>query len=150
MPADAAPAVLLLHGQPGSAADWRAVIARLDGAVRPIAIDRPGWDRTTPPRDLAGNAQAALAALDGHGVQRALVAGHSLGAAVAAWLAARHPERVSALVLAAPAANVASLYRIDRRAGRAAGRRIGRRRDAGRPGAGAGGAAAPADRPCRG
>jgi pimeloyl-ACP methyl ester carboxylesterase len=105
--------VLLLHGQPGSAADWRRVIARLHGAVRTIAIDRPGWDGS-PPRDLAGNAQAALAALDAHGVDRALVAGHSLGAAIAAWLAARHPERVSALVLAAPAANVASLYRVDR------------------------------------
>jgi pimeloyl-ACP methyl ester carboxylesterase len=114
-PADSARTpVLLLHGQPGSAADWRWVIARLGGAVRTIAIDRPGWDGVSPPRDLAGNAQAALAALDAHGVDRALVAGHSLGAAIAAWLAARHPERVSALVLAAPAANVASLYRIDR------------------------------------
>jgi len=113
--ANGAPApVLLLHGQPGSAADWRAVIDRLDGAVTPIAIDRPGWDGATAPRDLAGNAAAALAALDARGVSRAVVAGHSLGAAIAAWLAARHPDRVSALVLAAPAANVASLYRIDR------------------------------------
>ncbi len=40
-------------------------------------------------------------------------AGHSLGAGVAAWLAVHHPERVQGLVLAAPAANAASLTRTD-------------------------------------
>jgi 3-oxoadipate enol-lactonase/4-carboxymuconolactone decarboxylase len=43
-----------------------------------------------------------------------VVVGHSLGAAVAAWLAATRPDRVSALVLAAPAANLAALYPVDR------------------------------------
>ena len=58
--------------------------------------------------------QAALAALDARGIERATIVGHSLGGAVAAWLAAHHPERVAALVLAAPAANVASLEWMDR------------------------------------
>ena len=40
--------------------------------------------------------------------------GHSFGGAVACWLAAHAAERVSALVLAAPSANAASLYRVDR------------------------------------
>jgi 3-oxoadipate enol-lactonase/3-oxoadipate enol-lactonase/4-carboxymuconolactone decarboxylase len=105
--------VLLLHGQPGTAADWDGVVAGLDGRAEVIAVNRPGWDGT-PPADLAGNARAALAALDGRAAERAIVAGHSLGAAVAAWLAATHPDRVAALVLAAPAANVAALYRLDR------------------------------------
>jgi pimeloyl-ACP methyl ester carboxylesterase len=105
--------VLLLHGQPGTAADWDGVVAGLDGHADVIAATRPGWD-ATPPRDLAGNARAALAALDARPAARAIVAGHSLGAAVAAWLAATHPDRVAALVLAAPAANAAALYRLDR------------------------------------
>jgi 3-oxoadipate enol-lactonase/4-carboxymuconolactone decarboxylase len=42
-----------------------------------------------------------------------VVVGHSLGGAVGAWFAAEHPERVTALVLAAPSANVASLNRLD-------------------------------------
>lgn len=104
----------MLHGQPGTARDWTAVAAALDGRATAIAIDRPGWDGRSEPRDLAGNAQAALAALDQRGVQRATVVGHSFGAAVAAWLAAHHPDRVAALVLAAPAANVASLEPFDR------------------------------------
>jgi pimeloyl-ACP methyl ester carboxylesterase len=109
--------VLLLHGQPGSAQDWTRVVSALDGLrgrAAPIAIDRPGWDGATPPRDLAGNAAAALTALDERGIERATVVGHSLGGGVAAWLAAYHPERVSALVLAAPAANRASLEWLDR------------------------------------
>lgn len=106
--------VLLLHGQPGGAADWDGVVARLQGRAAAIAIDRPGWDGRTRALDLAGNAQAALAALDAHRVGRAVVVGHSLGGAIAAWLAAVHPERVSALVLAAPAANLDALYPVDR------------------------------------
>lgn len=113
MSADAS-AVLLLHGQPGSAADWDRVIDALGDRAEPIAFDRPGWDRRSRARGLEGNARAALAVLDARGVRHATVAGHSLGAAVAAWLAARHPDRVRALALIAPAANLAALYRIDR------------------------------------
>ena len=105
--------VLLLHGQPGSAEDWDRVRGVIGPRAQTIAIDRPGWNGTSSPSDLAGNAQAALAALDRAGVARATVVGHSLGAAVAAWLAAEHPGRVSALVLAAPSVNRASLNRLD-------------------------------------
>lgn len=106
--------VLFLHGQPGGAGDWNRVIAGLDGRVEPAAPDRPGWDGSAPPRDLDGNAAAALEALDARGSERAVVVGHSLGAAVAAWLAATRPHRVCALVLVSPAANLAALYRVDR------------------------------------
>jgi pimeloyl-ACP methyl ester carboxylesterase len=78
-----------------------------------VAINRPGWDGERRPLDLAGNAEAAVAALDAAGLERVTVVGHSLGGAVAAWLAAEHPERVGALVLAAPSANRASLNRLD-------------------------------------
>jgi pimeloyl-ACP methyl ester carboxylesterase len=105
--------VLLLHGQPGSALDWQAVVSALGGRLRALAIDRPGWDGQSLPHDLAGNAQAAVKALDAAGAARAIVVGHSLGAAVAAWMAAEYPDRVQALVLAAPSASCASLNRLD-------------------------------------
>jgi pimeloyl-ACP methyl ester carboxylesterase len=108
----ASDAVLLLHGQPGAGEDWDRVRAAIGSRARTIAIDRPGWDGS-PATGLEGNAEAALAALDAQGVERATVAGHSFGGAVAAWLAALHPERVSSLVLVAPAANTASLNRLD-------------------------------------
>jgi pimeloyl-ACP methyl ester carboxylesterase len=105
---------LLLHGQPGAAGDWDRVQAAIGSRVETIAIDRPGWDGDSSPSDLAGNAAAALAALDAAGADRAVVVGHSFGGAVAAWLAETAPDRVRALVLAAPSANEASLEWLDR------------------------------------
>jgi pimeloyl-ACP methyl ester carboxylesterase len=106
--------VLLLHGQPGGAREWDRVVAAIGGRAKTIAVDRPGWDLFGVPRDLPGNVAAAIGVLDLDQVPRSTVVGHSFGAAVAAWLAADHPERVGGLVLTAPAANVASLTRLDR------------------------------------
>jgi pimeloyl-ACP methyl ester carboxylesterase len=90
------------------------VVAALDGGAQPIAVDRPGWDGRSRPRDLGGNAQAVFDLLDTRGIERATLVGHSLGAAIAVWAALERPERVAALVLAAPAANRASLAALDR------------------------------------
>jgi pimeloyl-ACP methyl ester carboxylesterase len=108
------PSVLFLHGQPGGARDWSHVVTALAGRAQPIAPDRPGWDRSHPARDLRGNARAVIEHLDASGIERATLVGHSLGAAIAVWSAIEHPDRVSALVLAAPAANRASLALLDR------------------------------------
>ncbi len=113
MPESSAELVLLLHGQPGGARDWDRVRAAMGVRVRSLAIDRPGWSSGSAPADLAGNAAAAIRALDATGTRKATVVGHSLGAAVAVWLAVEHPERVDRLVLAAPAANCASLVPLD-------------------------------------
>jgi pimeloyl-ACP methyl ester carboxylesterase len=107
------PTVLFLHGQPGGARDWDRVIAALGPQVSTLAIDRPGWAPGSAPADLEGNAAAGIRALDALGADRAVVVGHSLGGAVAAWLAAEYPERVSAAVLAAPAASCAALVPLD-------------------------------------
>ena len=48
---------------------------------------------------MARHADDAVAALDVLGVERAVVAGHSMGGFAALALAARHPDRVVALVL---------------------------------------------------
>jgi len=104
--------VLLLHGQPGGAREWAPVQSLLSGTTT-IAIDRPGWDGSSRPTDLTGNAIAGREALDRAGIERATIVGHSLGAAVAVLLALLHPERVAALVLVSPSANTDSLYRLD-------------------------------------
>jgi pimeloyl-ACP methyl ester carboxylesterase len=99
---------------PVAASDWDRVREAIGDRAETIAIDRPGWNGSGAASDLEGNAAAALAALDAAGAERAVVVGHSFGAAVAAWLAASRPERVRALVLAAPSANRESLRWVDR------------------------------------
>ncbi len=106
--------VVLLHGQPGGARDWDGVRAALGEHTHTVAIDRPGWDGASAAVGLEENALATLDALDALGAERATLVGHSFGAAVASWVAAHHPDRVDALVLVAPAANVASLFPVDR------------------------------------
>jgi pimeloyl-ACP methyl ester carboxylesterase len=113
-------AILLLHGQPGWGAMWRPIADALRRRLAPlapelIAPDRPGWGRSPlDVRGIADNADAAARELDRHGVERAVVVGHSFGGAVALALAARHPSRVASLALLAPAAHRAALNRVDR------------------------------------
>ena len=67
-----------------------------------IAVDLPGTgesDKPPGPYSTEGYADEVAAFLGGIGLERAHVAGVSLGAAVGIHLAARHPDRVSSLSL---------------------------------------------------
>src|SRR5437660_6657448 len=72
-----------------------------------IAYDARGHGQSTPAGDplaygyeqLAGDLEALLAAA---GVERAVLAGASMGAHTAVRFALRHPERVAALALITP------------------------------------------------
>jgi pimeloyl-ACP methyl ester carboxylesterase len=113
-------AILLLHGQPGWGALWQPVVDALRRRLGPLAPrllapDRPGWGRSPlAVGGIARGADAAARELDREGVERAVVVGHSFGGAVALAMAARHPRRVSSIVLLAPAAHRAALNRVDR------------------------------------
>jgi len=63
----------MLHGQPGSGADWEQVLARLPAGIQGVAMDRP----------------------------QAVLVGHSYGGGVALTAASLAPDRVRALVLLA-------------------------------------------------
>jgi pimeloyl-ACP methyl ester carboxylesterase len=94
------PAVLLLHGQPGSAGDWARVTALLDNDFLVVAPDRPGYGRTGgDATGFAGNSEAAVAVLDRLDVDRFIAVGHSWGGGVALSIAVRYPQRVRGLVL---------------------------------------------------
>lgn len=96
-------AVLLLHGQPGSAADWAGVRAELSERFRVVTPDRPGYGETGGPAlGIEQNADVMAELLAQRGIASATVAGHSWGAAVALALADRHPEQVRSLVLVCP------------------------------------------------
>jgi pimeloyl-ACP methyl ester carboxylesterase len=94
--------VVLLHGQPGSGADWQQVADRLPDGLGILAPDRPGYGAS--PRPAGGfvvGARAVVADLDTRGIDRAVLVGHSYGGGVALATARLAPERVEALVLLA-------------------------------------------------
>ena len=94
--------LVLLHGQPGSAADWQQVAERLPSRLHAVAADRPGYGSSPlPPAGFAAGARAVLDDLDARGLQRAILVGHSYGGGVALAAAALAPHRVEAVVLLA-------------------------------------------------
>lgn len=98
------PPVLLVHGSYGSVRMWRDWIAALAPGHRVIAFDRPGMGLSGPSPDARydGEAEAVLIgklADQLHLDEFALVGTSSSGEGVAHY-AARHPARVSALILA--------------------------------------------------
>ena len=98
----AAHELVLLHGQPGSPADWQPVTARLPTQLHAIAADRPGYGSSPlPAGGFAANARAVLDDLDARGITRAVLVGHSYGGGVALAAAALAPRRVEAVILLA-------------------------------------------------
>jgi pimeloyl-ACP methyl ester carboxylesterase len=94
--------LVLLHGQPGSPADWQQVIARLPAQLHAVAADRPGYGSSRlPAGGFAANARAVLDDLDARGIERAVLVGHSYGGGVALAAASLAPGRVAAVVLLA-------------------------------------------------
>ena len=109
------PAVVLLHGQPGTGADWNAVVPLLAGEFTTVVPDRLGWGRTGGAAGgFAANAAAVVALIDRLEIERAVLAAHSWGGGVALHLAATAPDRVVGLVLAASVRPGARLGAIDR------------------------------------
>jgi 3-oxoadipate enol-lactonase len=94
--------LVLVHGLGGAAANWRALAPLLLPGRRVLVPELPGHGGSSPlPAAPSLNAYADRLALllDGP----AAVVGHSLGGAISLLLAIRHPELVTALVLAGAA-----------------------------------------------
>lgn len=108
------PTVLLVHGQPGSGADWGELASRLSSDHRVLAPDRPGWGSCPDPATgIAGNARRLAALLDACRCGPATVVGHSFGAGVAVALATSRRDLVRSLVLVGPVGTSAALSRLD-------------------------------------
>lgn len=108
-----APPIVLLHGLRGFSGTWRALAAALSGRYRFIALDQRGrgesdWD---PNGNYYTDAYLAdlEAVVDRFGLRRFVLIGHSMGGTTSYVYAARHPQRLAALVIEdiAPGASVA-------------------------------------------
>ncbi|NIV35219.1 MAG: alpha/beta fold hydrolase [Anaerolineae bacterium] len=108
------PTLVLVHGAGGTRVHWPAELRRLSGATV-YTLDLPGHGRSGGQGHgtIEAYAEAVAAFLDTVGIEQAVVAGHSMGGAIAMTLAlnqAPSPEpgqaRVVGLVLVATGARL--------------------------------------------
>jgi pimeloyl-ACP methyl ester carboxylesterase len=94
--------VVFLHGYTDSWRSFEPVLPHLPGSIRALCLTQRGHGESDKPaagyamRDFAADVAAFMDAL---GIDRAVVAGHSMGTAVALRFAADRPERVLGLAL---------------------------------------------------
>ncbi|WP_340104592.1 alpha/beta fold hydrolase [Rhodohalobacter sp. 8-1] len=99
-------ALILIHGLGSYLPAWKMNIDALSDSYRVIALDLPGYGKSTK---SAGDysipffAESVTMLMDELDIDQAAIVGHSMGGQVALYLAANFPERASQLILSAPA-----------------------------------------------
>ena len=102
-PADADEAVVFLHGNPGSSANWEPLLAAVGRDRRAVAWDAPGFGQAIAPGGFAQSVEAHAAflggAVDALGIRRAHLVAHDFGGPWGLRWAAEHPDRFASAVL---------------------------------------------------
>jgi pimeloyl-ACP methyl ester carboxylesterase len=95
------PVLVLLHGFPDSGAIWEHVAAALSTTFTVIVPDLPGSGKSPLAGEMLLSQMAAgiMDILDAEGIDRAVIAGHSMGGYTAMAFAALFPLRLSGLSL---------------------------------------------------
>jgi len=98
--------IILLHGFPTSSHLWENLVPLLPPGHRVVVPDLLGFGRSDigerADLSIEGHAKRIVELLDTLRIARCCVVGHHLGAAVAATVASRCPDRVSHLALLHP------------------------------------------------
>jgi len=97
--------VVLLHGFGGDLNGWMFNQPELAGRYRVHALDLPGHgasDHDVGSGAVPDLANAVVATLDALEIEKAHLVGHSLGGAIALYLAIKHSDRVASATLVCP------------------------------------------------
>ena len=110
------PVFILLHGTLLNTYTWHEVIGPLAEMGTVIAYDRPPFGLASRPMPGEWNGESPygyeaqtdllVGLMEALNIRQAILVGNSMGGSIAALTAQRYPERVQALVLAAPAQTI--------------------------------------------
>jgi pimeloyl-ACP methyl ester carboxylesterase len=98
--------ILFIHGLGSYAPAWKKNIEELKSSYRCIAIDLPGYGRSSKGEydgSMSFFSKSVISFMDSLGLDDVVLAGHSMGGQIAMVTSLSHPDRVSKLVLVAPA-----------------------------------------------
>lgn len=95
------PPLVLLHGMLGSSRNWQTTGRELAARYHVFALDARNHGRSPhdPEQSYAAMVEDLRGWLDGQGLERATIAGHSMGGKTAMLFACRHPQRVERLIV---------------------------------------------------
>lgn len=101
------PAIVMIHGLGGTLWNYTyALVEKLSGEFRVIAVDRPGSGYSAraagAPANLGAQANTLAKFMRALGLKQPLLVGHSLGGALSLAIALDHPDCAGALALIAP------------------------------------------------
>ena len=105
------PTIVLIHGLGGTLWNYTyALVGKLSGEFRVIAVDRPGSGYSTRSDDasarLGAQADTLAKFIRALGLKQPLLVGHSLGGALSLAIALDHPDCAGAVALIAPLTQV--------------------------------------------
>lgn len=94
------PVTVVIHGAGGTHLDWPAEIRRLP-ELNTVVLDLPGHGRSIGAgrSSIAAYVSDVLSLMDALKLDKVILAGHSMGGAIAQTIALQYPVRVAALIL---------------------------------------------------
>lgn len=98
--------IIFIHGLGSYLQAWNKNIDELSKSYRTIAIDLPGYGESTKEGveiSMVNYAKAVLELMKELHLEHTVLAGHSMGGQIAITVALQAPERISKVILAAPA-----------------------------------------------
>lgn len=101
-----APPLLLLHGLGATKSSWLPVVPALADRYRVVAMDLPGFGASSKPMgayNASWFAGHTFRLMDALGIERALLAGNSMGGRISIEMAMRDASRVAGLACLCPA-----------------------------------------------
>lgn len=102
-PPQASEAVVFIHGNPGSAADWEGMVTAVSSSWRAVAFDLPDFGQTVAGEGFDNTvleyAEFVGMAIEALGVSRAHLVLHDFGGPIGLVWASLNPDRVASVAL---------------------------------------------------